>query len=268
MIDKVFKFYRIQGGILPNFSNYTISVNNSKIELPTNISLYVGSMEHSIYFLQNRLGIKSADMLLSIKPKNKEHFSNQNIEVVEMHFPYWVFELINTHAEPQKVRDKSFPKLVDRRTPGLAYQLNDNWSELFKISCLYATQIPIRSVSDVIHFVFDTQPLPANKYKPASIWELTVALAKCDISPEIVSTLDNKYKLNLDLDFIIKNYNKKHKNEDITRKKIEKFNGFDETISKKYKPISTQNNEEGQNNEIESHIRPKFSGRHYIKGKF
>lgn len=173
--------YRVQGGILPNRSRENIKCGkDGSLNLSQNRNVYIGDMEHMTYFLLKRLGIEHIEVFSSESRK-------RNIHVIEMVVPYWYPYLLNNYAVRQiHSKGNSYPKLVDKTTPGSSYGIKGKWSKLLKECCIHASDTKIKSTQDVYKVFFShkdyTRQIDYNK--------INELLRECKICYEDIKKLN------------------------------------------------------------------------------
>ncbi|MDM5340499.1 pre-toxin TG domain-containing protein [Fictibacillus enclensis] len=112
-------YYRVQGGEMPNASQFRIQVDeNGKMVIPNkeaNLNVSAGTREHAEYFLHKR---------------------GKGSEIVEVEVPKWFDDFVNESAIPQyKYKSNPLnqggtaPKVVDPNTPGTSYEFPSPWIE-------------------------------------------------------------------------------------------------------------------------------------------
>lgn len=184
------RLFRIQGGIFPNRSRLSITVNNNKISCSQYKNVYIGNTEHMTHFLFKRLGITEIEDL----PKNVEEY---NIHIIEMYVPYWLTHLIEKYSVDEfKNRDKTFPKLVDKTTPGQSYQMCGNWTNLLKECCIFAEDHKICKEKDIYDILLGKNLSKINeKGVSLNINVISDLLYQCQIKSSDIDILEGLWNL-------------------------------------------------------------------------
>lgn len=180
----------MQGGEQPNRSLITLRCDEmGNLKLSPMRTIYIGDMEHMQHFLLKRLGLKEFESFNSENGK-------LNVHVVKMVVPYWYTYLLNKYAVKQfNSKSNSFPKLVDKTTPGNSYAITGNWAKLLRTCCLHASVTKIESIQDVYSLFFSyNNNNNFNKY--INYDEIIETLKKCEINEEDMKHLNEIWKIN------------------------------------------------------------------------
>lgn len=193
------RLFRIQGGIEPCRSREFISiVDGSRIKASIWKAIYIGDSEHMLHFLLNkRLNVG--------KIKNiPDDVSEYGLHVIEMYVPYWFSHLLESYARSQfDTREKGlkkvgFPKLVDKTMPGRSYEVSRYWTDLLVASCVYAKDNPINGKDDIYGLLeYEEIEKEPEKLKPLNIEELSKIMKMCQIQPETLQELSDKWGLEI-----------------------------------------------------------------------
>ena len=186
------KLFRIQGGVFPNRSREYIKVKDNKILCPMTKSIHIGNTEHMIHFLFKRLGITQIEDM----PENVEEY---DIHIVEMYVPYWMTYLIEKYSVDElKNRNKTYPKLVDKTTPGQSYQLINGWSKLLEASCIFAQDNKIKKEKDIQDILFSKNFSKINKNDISlDVERISELIYKCKISTADICALKDLWNLDI-----------------------------------------------------------------------
>lgn len=179
--------YRVEGGIEPNRSRTYLNCDETgKLMLSPMRTIYIGDMEHMTYFLLKRLGIE-----------NIESFNNEsgkrNVRVIKMIVPYWYAYLLNKYAVKQfNSKSGSYPKLVDKTTPGNSYGIKKNWAKLLRECCMHVSIKKIESIQDVYSLFFEHDN---NCKRSINYTEVIKILKMCEVSEEDIKDLKEIWKI-------------------------------------------------------------------------
>ena len=175
------KLYRVQGGNSPNRSREFLKCSkDGGLDLSSHRNIYIGDMEHMTYFLLKRLGIEHIGEF-------NEECKERNIHVIEMTVPYWYPYLLSNYAVRQfESKGNSYPKLVDKTTPGSSYGIRGEWSKLLKECCIHASDKKINSLKDI----YDILISHLHYTRQIDYVKINELLKKCKVSEEDIKNLN------------------------------------------------------------------------------
>ena len=165
---KTVSFFRVQGGnpnpidekgTLSNVSREIIQVGpNGFIEAnpaARKLSLYISDEQHALMFFSQRI-IPAISKRSQIPPPSKQELL-KNTYIVQARFPYWVSNLIQSHAVDQSKGSRTEPSIVDPSQKGTSYGLpGGRWVKLFMESCLGATVWRANSYQEMKEIMLNT----------------------------------------------------------------------------------------------------------------
>ena len=184
--------FRVQGGIFPCRSrDYIKIVNGNKIRCSKTREIYIGDREHMTYFLFKRLGINSINSM-------HDEIEKYGVHVLEMHVPYWLPYLIEKYSVDQfRNKDKTYPRLVDKKIPGQSYQIPRMWIELLEASCVHGVDNEIKEKKDIYDILLPKELPIINQEELLDLDKISEIIYKCKIKESDINSLRDIWGLKI-----------------------------------------------------------------------
>ena len=180
---KAVMFFRIQGGIYPNVSPETFSVDeNGKLCVKTfDKPAYISNPEHAYRWVAKR----SKD-----RANNFVNIAEKNMSIVRIIAPFWLCALFYRKAiDNKKPFNIKNVHICDISMSGVSFGLRDRWLELLCEAALYADKtildIPER-INETLTSCLVTGSFPQREYDRDKIARL---LRKLNLNQEDIQLL-------------------------------------------------------------------------------